>query len=428
MINFKRSFDVKIDKKSIEKMDATFKAMKEEMSSDEVGYYKLPVNSKEIINRVQNLKLVSFSQIVVIGIGGSSLGIKAIDQALRVYNKNVKEILYLENSDPVSISMTLQRIKKDEALFFVISKSGATIETTSMFKTVLGYLEIDLCTTDTKRIFAITDEHSSLSYFAKHYNIKEFNIPKNVGGRFSVLSAVGIVPLMLAGYDMSLVLKGAQDFAKNFFGENEYHLLEKAYYLSENSEKTPINVLFSYADGLKNFTKWYVQLWAESLGKINKDFKHVGLTPVGLIGSVDQHSFLQLIIEGTRDKTVTFIRINDFKNVLTIPNISLFGIEKTDFINTQTFNTLINAQCDATMQSLIDSKVSTDIITLDKISPENIGALIMYYELLTSAVGSMTDINTYDQPGVELGKKILHKNLNKKTKLFPCDINKKYKK
>ena len=413
MLNFGRSFDVKVEKKSVEKMDATFEVMKDEMNSDEVGYYKLAANSKEIVNRVKNLKLVNFSQIVIIGIGGSSLGIKAVDQVLRAYSPNVKEILYLENSDPVSISMTLQKIKKEEALFFVISKSGATIETTSIFKTVLDYFEIDLFSTDTKRIFAITDEHSSLSHFAKNHNIEEFNIPANVGGRFSVLSAVGIVPLMIAGYDMPLVLKGAQDFAKSFFDENEYHLLEKAYYLSENSGKTPINVLFSYADGLENFTKWYVQLWAESLGKINKHSKHVGLTPVGLIGSVDQHSFLQLIIEGTRDKTVTFIKVNDFENALSVPDITLFGIEKTDFINTQTFNTLINAQCDATMQSLMDSKVSTDIITLDKISPENIGALIMYYELLTSAVGSMTDINTYDQPGVELGKQILYKNLKK---------------
>ena len=413
MLNFGRSFDVEMDKKSVEKMDTAFKVMKDEMSSDEVGYYKLPANSKEIVNRVKNLKLVNFSQIVIIGIGGSSLGIKAVDQVLRAYSPNVKEILYLENSDPVSISLTLQKIKKEEALFFVISKSGGTIETTSIFKTVLDYFKIDLFSTDTKRIFAITDEHSSLSHFAKNHNIEEFNIPANVGGRFSVLSAVGIVPLMIAGYDMPLVLKGAQDFAKSFFDENEYHLLEKAYYLSENSEKTPINVLFSYADGLENFTKWYVQLWAESLGKIDKHSKHVGLTPVGLIGSVDQHSFLQLIIEGTRDKTVTFIKVNDFENALSVPDITLFGIEKTDFINTQTFNTLINAQCDATMQSLIDSKVSTDIITLDKISSENIGALIMYYELLTSAVGSMTDINTYDQPGVELGKQILYKNLKK---------------
>jgi len=414
MLNFQRNFDFTTSKKSIQKIDATYEMMQNEMNSDEVGYYKLPQSSQEVIKRVKNLKLENFSQIVIIGIGGSSLGIKAVDQILRAYTPNVKEMLYLENSDPVSISLTLQKIKKEDALFFVISKSGSTIETTSIFKTVLDYFEIDLFSTDTRRIFAITDEHSSLSHFAKNHNIVEFNIPKNVGGRFSVLSAVGVAPLMMAGYSMSLVLKGAADFAKSFFNENEYHLLEKAYYLCENYNKTPINVLFSYADRLENFTKWYVQLWAESLGKIDGNGEHVGLTPVGLIGSVDQHSFLQLIIEGTRDKTVTFIKIDDFQNALGVPDITLFGIEKTDFINTQKFNTLINAQCDATMQSLIDSKINTDIITLDVVSSENIGALIMYYELLTSAVGSMMDINTYNQPGVELGKQILYKNLKNK--------------
>ncbi len=414
MLKFERSFTFEKTQEAKDKINSAFDALKKEMDSDEVGYYKLPLSSLEIIKKVKKLELVDFSQVVIIGIGGSSLGIKAVDQILRYYTKDAKEILYLENSDPVSISLTLKKIKRDEALFFVISKSGSTIETTSIFKTVLEEFALDLFSPDTKRIFAITDEHSSLSNFAKNHNIVEFNIPTNVGGRFSVLSAVGIVPLMIAGFDMSLVLKGAGDFVKSFFDGDETHLLEKAYYLREKSHKSPINVLFSYADRLENFTKWYVQLWAESLGKINKGGKHVGHTPVGLIGSVDQHSFLQLIIEGTRDKTVTFIKVKDFENDLSIPDITLYGIEKTDFINTQKFNTLINEQCDATMQSLINTKISTDIITLDIVSPQNIGALIMYYELLTSALGFMTNINTYNQPGVELSKQILYKNLQNK--------------
>jgi len=131
------------------------------------------------------------------------------------------------------------------------------------------------------------------------------------------------------------------------------------------------------------------------------------MTPVGHIGSVDQHSFLQLLIEGPRDKTVTFISIEDFENGLTVPAITLEHLEKTDFINGRTFNTLINAQCDATRQSLIESGVSTDGIVIENISAENTGALLMYYELLTSLVGAMLMVNTYDQPGVELGKVIL---------------------
>lgn len=411
MLSFDRSFDFQNTEDAKAKISSTFDALKKEMDSNEIGYYKLPETSKEIVDEIEALHVENFSQVIVIGIGGSSLGIKAIDQILRPYGEDIKEILYLENSDPVSISLTLKKIKKDEALFFVISKSGGTIETTSIFKTVIQYCSLNLQGDDKNRVFAITDSGSALSDFANYHKITQFNIPLNVGGRFSVLSAVGVAPLMMAGYDMEAVLKGAGDFVKSFFEGGENHLLEKAYYLYSKREATPINVLFSYADRLENFTKWYVQLWAESLGKVDTKGAHVGLTPVGLIGAVDQHSFLQLIIEGTRDKTVTFIKIEDFGDNLSVPDISLKHIEKTNFINGKKFNTLINAQCDATMQSLIDTKVSTDIITFDFVSAQNIGAIVMYYELLTSAVGSMIGINTYNQPGVELGKQILYKNL-----------------
>jgi len=262
-------------------------------------------------------------------------------------------------------------------------------------------------------VIVITDAGSSLSQFADSYNIKQFNIPDNVGGRFSVLSAVGIVPLTLAGYDTKVLLNGAGAFLDRLFAGEEKHLLEKACYYYENAKALSINVLFSYANDLENLTKWYVQLWGESIGKIDSTGGSVGMTPIGLIGAVDQHSFLQLVIEGPKDKTVTFINIDDFENDLIIPDISLKHIEKTDFINGKTFNELINAQCDATRQSLIDNDVPTDGITISKINEENIGAMIIYYELLTSLTGSMLKINTYDQPGVELGKTILYANLNK---------------
>lgn len=413
MLKFNKQYtdDRSITKEHIENI---MQVLKVEMDSDNVGYYKLPQSSLIHLEKIDRLDLSTITQVVVIGIGGSSLGIKAIDQILRADTKDVKEMIFLENSDPISISQNLKKIKKDEACFFVISKSGSTIETTSIFKTLIKFCDLNLKGKDNKRIFAITDENSALSVFAKENKIIEFNIPANVGGRFSVLSAVGVAPLYVAGYDMANVLKGAGNFVDSFFGGQEDHVIEKAMYLVENAKKTPMSVLFSYADRLENLTKWFVQLWAESLGKIDKNGNHVGLTPIGLIGALDQHSFLQLIIEGPRDKFVTFIKIEDFKNNLSVPDITLQGIEKTNFINTKTFNRLINAQCDATMQSLIDMNIDTDIITLDHVSPQNIGVLVMYYEILTSAVGVMLHINTYDQPGVELGKQILYKNLQNK--------------
>ncbi|SMP85951.1 glucose-6-phosphate isomerase [Epsilonproteobacteria bacterium SCGC AD-308-O04] len=393
------------------RMQHAFEVLKDEMTSDKVGYYKLPTLSLEHLQTLKEIDTSSFEQIVVIGIGGSTLGTKAIDSILSLNTPDAKEMIFFENSDPLTISRNLSKIDKDKACFFIISKSGGTIETTSIFKTIINHFKLDLDGEDNGRVFAITDHGSPLSRFAKHHKLQEFNIPDNVGGRFSVLSAVGVVPLAMAGYDMNAVLDGAQELIESFFKEEENHLLQKANSFYENRQNQTINVLFSYADSLENFTKWYVQLWGESLGKIDIEGDRVGLTPIGLIGSVDQHSFLQLIIEGPKDKTVTFIKIDDFENELTIPDISLYAIESTNFINNKSFNTLIGAQCDATMQSLVESGVNVDSISLDKISEKNIGALIINFELLTSLVGAMLKVNTYNQPGVELGKQILYKNL-----------------
>jgi glucose-6-phosphate isomerase len=268
---------------------------------------------------------------------------------------------------------------------------------------------MDLEGADRERVLVITDKGSSLSQFADHYSISQFNIPDNVGGRFSVLSAVGMVPLTLAGMDTASLLNGAGGFLERFLDRKEEHLIEKACFLYKNNAEKSINVLFSYANDLEDFTKWYVQLWGESLGKIDTAKQNVGCTPIGIIGAVDQHSFLQLLIEGPQDKTVTFISIEDFENDLRIPDVSLKHIEKTDFINLSSFNRLINAQCDATKASLIQSGVPVDSIVMDKISEANIGEMIIYYELLTSLVGVLLKVNTYDQPGVELGKVILYK-------------------
>ncbi len=410
MLTFNKHFLAAQTSESKKIINDAVEVLRDEMQSEKVGYYKLPTLSLQFIEQLKKIDTSSFEQIVIMGIGGSSLGIKAINSILRPITPNAKEIILFENSDPLTITENLVKIKKEKACFFLISKSGSTIETTSTFKTIVKHCKIDM-KTDNNRIFAITDKGSSLSVFAQHYKFHEFNIPENVGGRFSVLSAVGVVPLQLAGYDMTKLLNGAEGFISRFFDGKEDHILEKAYSFYENSKTQNINVVFSYADRLEDLTKWYVQLWGESLGKIDQDGNRVGLTPIGIIGAVDQHSFLQLVIEGPKDKSLTFINIEDFKNDLLIPDITLYGIEKTNFINNKSFTTLINAQCEATMQSVMQSGVNTDAITLDFISEKNIGELIVYFELLTSLIGAMFKVNTYNQPGVELGKQILYKNL-----------------
>jgi glucose-6-phosphate isomerase len=309
----------------------------------------------------------------------------------------------------------LKNIKKTSTIFIVISKSGTTIETTSIFKYIISRYKIKLNSKDTKRLITITDKNSPLWQFSSKYDIPSFSIPKNVGGRFSVLSAVGLVPLAILGYDIKSIEKGAAAFEKSFFLKKEMHLLEKAYFYYKQGKNKPINVLFSYSSCFNYFNQWYVQLWGESLGKFNKTHQKVGLTPIGLVGSIDQHSFLQLVMQGPEDKTLTFIKIEDFGNKKKIPDIKLDNLTGINYINGHSFNELINAQCMATMESTCEAGIPADLITVNSLNEENLGALIYYYELLTSCVGVMFNINTYDQPGVEFGKKKLVKKFVKES-------------
>jgi len=256
----------------------------------------------------------------------------------------------------------------------------------------------------------ITEKKSKLHKFANSIGAKSIFIPKNVGGRFSVLSNIGLLPLQLVGVDIYKLLDGAKRMEVSFFNDGyiKNTLLKKATYVSTNYNIYNINTIFAYSESLKYFCEWFIQLWGESLGKKqNNSNLNVGLTPIGLIGPKDQHSFLQLIIEGVRNKSVTFIMVDDFKLDINIPNISLKYLKELDTINNIAFNRLINKQAKATLQSLKDIKIPLDVITLPTINELYIGELIYYYELLTSAVGILLDINTYNQPGVENGKRIL---------------------
>jgi glucose-6-phosphate isomerase len=204
--------------------------------------------------------------------------------------------------------------------------------------------------------------------------------------------------------------------ADSFFSKGEYFtsLMEKARFLVENKNRFNINVVFSYSSFLEGFNKWYVQLWGESLGKINVNGTKQALTPIGIIGPVDQHSFLQLIMEGKIDKTITFIKIENFHDDITIPNISLEGLEDLDYLNDIKFKDLINKQADSTIEAIQQLKdIPCDVITIESQDEYNIGKLMYSYKLLTSIVGSFMQINTYDQPGVEIGKFILKEKLKK---------------
>jgi glucose-6-phosphate isomerase len=386
-------------------------ALRAERESKASGYYDLPDSQEALLGVIESFvkKTAGFDTIVVVGIGGSSLGAKAADRFLRhLPQRNNKTLIFLENGDPIELSAALEQINLHRSFIFIISKSGGTIETISVFKLLLSRLGKSTADSSCAEQFAfITDEGSPLDKLAEANQINSFHIPKTLGGRFSVLSAVGLAPLKMVGYNVERLLDGAKSMRDDFFKDDPLSLSAKSSFLASSGK--PINVLFAYSNSFEEFIKWYVQLWGESLGKLDKHKKRVGFTPAGLIGSVDQHSFLQLIMEGPLDKTLTFIKVRDFKRNLSIPSITLAGLEKNDFVNNQPFEKLLNAQAEATLEAVKSAGVPCDELAIDKLDEYHLGALFMYYELLTSLVGVKLGVNTYDQPGVELGKQILEK-------------------
>ena len=380
---------------------------------EEVGYYNLPYQDTTEIK--DYAATITQKHVVVVGIGGSSLGARAIYDFLLPSNDYTKDLLFLETIDPLKVNHLLKSIDLADTQFVIISKSGNTIETISLFK----YLDA-LVTIDSSNCTIISEAKSVLTQFANDNNIKAFDLAENIGGRFSVFSVVGLVPLAMVGVDIDNLLNGCKRVADSFFDQADYYkpIIRKARFLVENKSRFNINVVFSYSSLLESFNKWYVQLWAESLGKINVNGTRQALTPIGLVGPVDQHSFLQMIMDGVRDKTVTFIKIDDLKDSSIIPksNSNKFDDLGSQYAEGFSFNEVLNMQADATIQSVQEQDdIPCDVITIRTVDEYNIAKIMFSYQLLVSCIGAFLQINTYDQPGVEYGKLNLVESFSQKS-------------
>ena len=374
---------------------------------ESIGYYNLV--QQDIASYKEYASSVEQKHIVVIGIGGSTLGTYAIYKFLKHSKDLEKKLHFLETTDPIDIQSKIEAIDLEDTLFVIISKSGTTVETISIFKYINSLVKISKDNT-----LVITESDSKLYAYAQLHQMKTFEIPKNVGGRFSVFSAVGLLPLAIVGIDIDAILKGIKKAHDSFFEkQNVYkNIMKKARFFVEYKNSFNINVVFSYSSRLEGFNKWYIQLWGESLGKVDINATRQGLTPVGIIGPIDQHSFLQLIVEGRRDKTVTVIKVNDFDSKLKIPKVELVGLEELEYLDDLEFATLINKQADATIESINRlGDIPCDVITIDGVNEAAIASLMYEYELLTSVCAKFMYINAYNQPGVESGKIILKKKL-----------------
>jgi len=402
-----RLYFERLDRFDNEKQELMIKIEEEKGN---IGYYNLPnQNIDEVLEYVDSFDK-NIENIMVLGIGGSSLGAKAIYEFLKPIKEPIRNLFFFESTDPLNISNLLKQVDIDKTHFLVISKSGGTVETISILKYIFAQKS------DKESFTFITDSGSNLDKFAQDLGSKVFYLPANVGGRFSVLSVVGLLPLALCGVDIKSLLGGAKEVSDSFFDKQEINstLLDKAIFYAKNHDRYSINCIFAYTESLKYFTEWFVQLWGESLGKKQRDsICNIGLTPIGLIGPKDQHSFLQLIMEGKRDKTVTFIKLKEFSPQLTIPAITLPHLEALDILNGIEFHDLINMQCDSIIEALLNEKeIPVDEIEILAVDAKSIGGLMYYYELLTSLVGELLGVDTYNQPGVEAGKIILKEKLS----------------
>jgi len=367
------------------------------------GFYKI-IDEKKEFEKIETLakKLKNnFEYFVVLGIGGSALGTICLKNALKP--KNHEKLFVLDNVDPDLIKETESKINIKKTLFIVVSKSGDTLETLSQF--FYFHKKIKDQKLDTKKhfIFITDSEKGYLRDLAKKENYETLDVPENIGGRFSVLTAVSLFPAALIDIDIKKIITGAKKIRDGFLSKDEvknlpFSLAKTQYDFYKKGFKT--NILFPYSNSLSSFSDWIRQLVCESTGKKldNKKRKvFTGITIVPAIGATDQHAQSQLFHEGPNDKLIIFFEIEKFKNTIKIPNKDLKNI---------TFNELINIEKRSTEKSLQDSHRPTITIKLDKISEETLGELFMLFEGATAFLGEFLNINAFNQPGVEHSKKL----------------------
>ncbi|MDR0752013.1 MAG: glucose-6-phosphate isomerase [Christensenellaceae bacterium] len=357
---------------------------------------------------------------VVLGIGGSALGPYALFQALSHLRHNelprsrrkAPKFYVEDNVDPERMQALLDVLNLEKTIFNVITKSGSTSETMSQFIIIYDLLKKTFGPNAAEHIIATTDaDNGSLIQIAKEEGLTTFLIPKGVGGRFSIISPVGLLPAAVLGIDISAFLSGARYMdtickRSNSIYQNPALAAAVLQYDSFTNRGKNISVMMPYADGLKTMADWYCQLWGESLGKaVNKAGEKVacGQTPVKALGVTDQHSQIQLYVEGPKDKVVTFIAVEKYKTQITIPG-GYDDMPAISFLSGHTLNELISSELLATEYALTKNGVLNNKIVLSSLTAESMGQLVMFFMLQTAYAGELLKIDAYNQPGVEEGK------------------------
>lgn len=401
--------------------ESAFDTVTENRGSGMMGWTELPYNQKEVVEDIiVTAKDINkkFDNFVLLGIGGSALGPMAVFQALchlrhneLPKSKRKAPKFYVEdNVDPERMASLLDILDLNKTVFNVITKSGATSETMAQYLIIYDLLKSKLGENAREHIITTTSaSKGNLIKIAKEEGFKTFYIPDGVGGRFSELCPVGLLPAAVLGIDIKVMLDGAAYMDKlckvKEIRKNPALIAALLQYMSMKNGKN-ISVMMPYSDGLKYIADWYCQLWGESLGKavdLDGNVVCVGQTPVKALGVTDQHSQVQLYREGPFDKVITIIGVENFRAEVNISE-GCKNIPDVNFLCGHTMNELINTERKATEYALTTAHRPNCTILVPEINAFTVGELLYFFELETAYTGAMLNIDTFNQPGVEGGK------------------------
>jgi len=393
----------------------------------EIGFYDLA----DVNGRARELDEIAalghniakrFANFVVLGIGGSALGPICVQRALRhiYYNlldetsrNNRPRIFVLDNIDPELLAETLDIVDPAETCFNVISKSGDTPETISQFMAFYDHVVAKMGAGKASEHFVITTsrDRGSLRPMAGQLGMRCLPIPRNVGGRFSELSAVGLLAAAVVGIDIHGMIAGAYAVSRTCDSpkllENPPYLNAAIHYLAEQLRGKTISVMMPYSEALRDVADWYRQLWAESLGKRRGEPPHevcVGQTPVKSLGATDQHSQIQLYVDGPNDKIITFLAVEEFRREFGVGTLLNDYLPDVKYLSGKDISDLFRAEMEGTEFALACAERPSVRITLKRVDAEHIGGLLFFFMVQTAYAGGLYGINAFNQPGVEMGK------------------------
>jgi glucose-6-phosphate isomerase len=398
--------------------------LKERRARSGLAFMDLPYQDKLAgeIEDYANTLPGSIDNFVVIGIGGSALGNVMLHSALCHPEHNLlparrrggrPRMFFLDNVDPDGTAALLDALDPKKTIINVITKSGDTAETMSNFLIARAWLMRAVGKKGlARRIVATTDETKGhLRKIVGKEGYKSFIVPDGVGGRFSVLTAVGLVSAAVSGIDIRELLAGAAAMDRACRSDdpekNPAAMNALLHYLLDTRKGKSISVMMPYSHRLRDFADWYRQLWAESLGKklsLDGEKVHTGQTPVKALGATDQHSQAQLYMEGPFDKVVTLVGVEKYDNEARIPK-AFSEMEGISYLGGRTLAELIEAERQSTALALAKNSRPNMSLILPKVCAHTLGQLIYMYELQTAFAGALYNIDAFDQPGVELGKK-----------------------